>query len=283
MFNLTNPILDCETNNFSSKFIIFSNDLSKKVEEVKKTYSINHISLYYRDLNNGPWVGVEEKEFFSPASLLKVPILISALYQAESDPNLLNKKVLISDIDLQERGKQNILTNYELISGKEYTVYEVLENMIKKSDDAAINPILKLIDKNKLGSVFKSIGVPYDGINKEIPVRVKDYAGFFRVLFNASYLNREMSEKALNILTNTDYSSGIVAGVPKNIVVAHKFGEREIEKDFGKEKQLHDCGIVYYPNSPYILCVMTRGNNFDNQEKSIKEISSFIFNEIDKN
>jgi len=27
--------------------------------------------------------------------------------------------------------------------------------------------------------------------------------------------------------------------------------------------QLHDCGIVYYPETPYLLCVMTKGWNFE--------------------
>jgi hypothetical protein len=43
-------------------------------------------------------------------------------------------------------------------------------------------------------------------------------------LFNASYLNRENSEKVLNLLTKTDFKDGLVAGVnDKNIAISHKF------------------------------------------------------------
>jgi beta-lactamase class A len=70
----------------------------------------------------------------------------------------------------------------------------------------------------------------------------------------------------------------LVAGVPAGIPVAHKFGETG---QVGGERQLHDCGIVYYPNSPYILCIMTRGNNFEELPNIIKQISSEVYKHVD--
>ena len=52
----------------------------------------------------------------------------------------------------------------------------------------------------------------------------KNYSKVFFALLNATYLNKENSEKALELLSNTDFTQGIVAGVPNNIKVAHKFG-----------------------------------------------------------
>jgi hypothetical protein len=40
---------------------------------------------------------------------------------------------------------------------------------------------------------------------------VIDYASFFRVLFNASYLNRKDSEKALALLTKVAFRDGLIA------------------------------------------------------------------------
>jgi hypothetical protein len=60
------------------------------------------------------------------------------------------------------------------------------------------------------------------------------------------------------------YNDGLKAGIPANIELAHKFGERGIIGMNGREqKQLHDCGIIYYPKHPYILCIMTRGYERD--------------------
>jgi hypothetical protein len=64
--------------------------------------------------------------------------------------------------------------------------------------------------------------------------------------------------------------------------VAAKFGEY-IEKDKGGNyKQLHEFGIVYHPRSPYILGIMTRGNDFEKQAETIREISRLIYTEVGK-
>ena len=65
-----------------------------------------------------------------------------------------------------------------------------------------------------------------------------------------------MSEKALEILGSTQFDFGIEGGVPEGVTVANKFGERTLED----QRQLHDCGIIYAPKGPYLLCIMTRAD-----------------------
>lgn len=277
---LTNPILDCELNDHENNSIIYSKNVSYEVEKLKEEYMLDYVSLYFRDLNNGPWVGVNEKEEFSPASLLKVPMLMAFLQEAESNKSILDKRVVISPDEANHNIQQNITFENTLVSGQEYSLLGVTESMIIKSDNTAVIVLLNNIKKDYIANVFKSVGVPFKDTSTEVSVNVKEYAGFFRVLFNASYLDREMSEKALEILTKTEYVKGLVAGVPQDIKVAHKFGEREIRGS--NIIQLHDCGIVYYPERPYVLCIMTRGSNFNNQEKVIKELSSYVYNEVNR-
>jgi len=280
-FQYTNPILDCEISGLDNSLVVFSSEFNKKVEELKNKYLVSHVSVYFRDLNNGPWIGINEKETFSPASLLKVPIFMALLFQAQFDPSILAQKVIIKQSDVNQNINQNIIFDNVLIVGQEYTLEQVVESMIQKSDNTAVPILLRDIKPKFIENIFKSIGVPFKDLSTEVRVRVKDYAGFFRVLYNSSYLDREMSEKALEILSRSDYKNGIVAGIPDGIKVAHKFGERK-SLDL-EESQLHDCGIIYYSDAPYILCVMTRGNNFINQENVIRDISSYVYSEVDKN
>ena len=107
----------------------------------------------------------------------------------------------------------------------------------------------------------------------------ENYASFFRVLFNASYLSRSLSEKALSLLAQSDFKDGLVAGVPPGIKVAHKFGFR-ITGINGEIKQLHDCGIIYYPRHPYLLCIMTSGKSYEYLDDAIKELSRVVYQEI---
>ena len=281
-FVFTNPILDCEIDKSLDNSNIFYKDVKNKVEELKNKYSLSVFSFYFRDLNNGEWVGVDEKEVFSPASLLKVPIFMALLNDAQTDQSILDKKITVMDTDFIKDVSPNIISKDLLEIGKEYTLLDVAKSMVDKSDNTAISIILRNIKQNSFNDVFKSIGVPLVSVGNDFEIRNKDYAGFFRVLFNASYLNREMSEKALLTLTQSDYVDGIIGGVPKNVVVAHKFGERNIEGTKGNI-QLHDCGIVYYPNKPYIFCAMTHGDSFKDQTKAIKELSGYVYNIVDKN
>lgn len=280
-YKLTNPILDYENLVSGSETAIPIGLINKKVDELRED-GVNHISLYYRDLNNGQWIGIEEKEEFYPASLLKVPTMMAFLKSIESEIEVLNQKETISikdDIKVQ----QNIPSSGTVVVGEEYSYLEILDSMITRSDNIAAQTILNHTDPKQIENIFSASGVPFIDTKTEPIVRVKDYAGFFRILYNASYLNREMSELALEILSVSEYKNGIVAGVPSNIVVAHKFGERSfVENGDEKQTQLHDCGIIYYPEKPYILCIMTRGTDFLAQENSIRELSKFVYDQISK-
>lgn len=280
-FILTNPILDCENNFSGEELIIQSKKINEKVLELKDEYSLDHISLYFRDMNNGPWIGINEKEEFSPASLLKVPVMIAFLREAQDDPSLLSKNVTIKEEDLNKILTPNIIFDNLLAVGNAYTFLEITESMIQKSDNTGVIVLLKNIKSNYLKEVFNSVGVPFKDTMTEVPVRVKDYAGFFRILYNSSYLDRSMSEKALEILSKSRYMNGLRKGVPDEVIVANKFGERTNSKE-ASGTQLHDCGIIYYPERPYLLCIMTRGDNFKNQEKVIEELSRFVYKEVDK-
>ncbi len=280
-FNLTNPILDCENNFSGQESVVSPREINEKVLKLKNEYSLEHISLYFRDLNNGPWVGINEKEEFSPASLLKVPIMIAFLREAQDDESLLTKKITIKNEDLNKILTPNIIFDNLLEVGKEYNLVEIAESMIQNSDNTGVIVLLKNVKSNYLKEVFGSVGVPFKDTITEVPVRVKDYAGFFRVLYNSSYLNRSMSEKALDILSKSRYMNGLRKGVPSEIIIAHKFGERT-NNEGTDTTQLHDCGIIYYPKRPYLLCIMTRGDNLKNQEKVIGELSRFVYTEVDK-
>ncbi len=278
-YQFTNPILDCENVLPDEGVFGTTSDYRNKIEEVKKEYNIKDISFYVRDLNNGPWIGINEKETFSPASLLKTPIVMALFKYAESNPDILNKEIVIQESDIIQSFNQNITFSGVLETNKKYTLLEIAEIVITKSDNTGVGIILRNIPASYLADVFNDSGVPYKDEKTEVDVNVKDYAGFFRILFNSSYLNREMSEKILGILSNSDYKNGLVAGVPENIKVAHKFGER----NRGDFRQLHDCGVVYHTKTPYLICIMTRGNDYKSEESAIKELSSFTYQKVLKN
>ncbi len=278
-YKFISPLLECQdlASSNRSSMIILEKKLKNYIAEVKSQKRATHVSIYFRDLSKGPWIGIGENELFSPASLLKVPIMIAALHKAESEhsPGFLSKTITYTK-HTEDLTNPNI-TNHALIKiGSSYTVDQLINNMIAYSDNEAKNLLLMNIEEITLNKVYSDLGIDVPGLRSPDDfMSVKDYSSFFRMLYNATYLNKAMSEKALEYLSHSDFKKGLLAKLPADVVVAHKFGERGLAES--NIKQLHDCGIVYKKGKPYLICVMTRGNDFDELASVISEVSSMVY------
>lgn len=255
--------LDYKLNDFINKQI--SNNLAKS------------ISVYYRDLNTGHWTGVNENDKYHPSSMLKVLGLMAYYRRSEQETNLLSKSLHYKSINDpgQHYKPQSVLSNGV------HSIDHLLEQMIVYSD----NDVLGVLDKEDKDNIFNKayhdLRLPLASSTEDIDgyMSPRSYSSLFRTLYNSTYLSRDNSEKALKLLSRTKFDSGITSAIPKDIVVSHKFGEHTNELENGEivKRELHDCGIVYYPRNPYLICVMTSGDNFDNLEKAISKISSIVY------
>ncbi len=279
----TNPLLECEFGeNYISKGALkpFKIKAETYINGIIAEKKASTVSLYFRDLNNGPWFGINEDENFFPASLMKVPTMITILRMAEKNPNMLEKIIEFAKGDTASN--QYFKPSDAVQVGKSYTVRELIERMIIQSDNNATALLVETIDEENLKKIYTELGINIPFKELRDYITTKRYASFFRILFNASYLSRFSSEEALRLLSSIEFTEGIRAGVPLNIIVSHKFGEQQkTQQTNSEEKQLHDCGIVYYPKHPYILCIMTRGTDFKQLAGVLRDISRFVFDEVD--
>lgn len=282
-YSFISPLLECESSDSSP--VLRSSELKMKSaiqQGIIDKHPDTSIAVYYRDLNNGPSFGINEQTGYSPASLLKVPLMIAYYKYAEHNPDIMGKQLLAGQ-SISELS-QDIPPEQRVQPGKSYTVSELIERMIRYSDNDATNLLFQNINQTDFGSVFADLGIDMPDIyNANNSMTVKDYASFFRILYNASYLNRDSSEQALQLLSTVDYKDALVAGVPQGTAVSHKFGERESRGDDGQAvRQLHDCGIVYHPSRPYLVCVMTKGSSFKDLSGVVSSISRIIYQQVDK-
>lgn len=276
-YKYISPLLECESYNGSLDYNF--PEIQKKTKKIIDSHiakkNVDLVSLYLRDLNNGPWMAINGENKFSPASLLKVPLMMAYFRLAEEDETLLNKKLVVQNY--QEEVSPNILPQKTVQAGEEYSVEELISYMIKYSDNVAANTLLTNISTRDIENIYNDFGLKVPGSGEtENFMTVMEYSSFFRTLYNASYLNRKMSEKALKLLTSPTFTQGIVAGLPRETLVAHKFGERVFEN----KKQLHDCGIIYSNKGNYLLCIMTKGDDFKKMEEAIANISKNVFHNL---
>lgn len=279
---LINPLLICESspNQNSEEFERLKKELKGVAEREVALGNAEMVGIYVRDLNSSQWVGVHEDELFNPASLLKVPLMMTYFKHAEKNPHVLEQKVIFKGPLFGEE-EQIFKARERLAIGKLYDNEELIERMIRFSDNDATQILSAQLKGNFITEgIFSFLKTaPSAELALSDYVSPKDYSFFFRTLYNSSYLNDELSQKALGVLSHTDFDGGLVAGVPSGVVVAHKFGERGVPDSKGdlQKAELHDCGIVYNGDRPYFICVMTKGKEYTPLATVIQEISKITY------
>lgn len=276
-YKFISPLLECDSLTPASGKELTRLDASLKqiASSEKRAGHVSDIAVYFRDLDNGSWLGVNEQEPFYPASLLKLPLLMSYYKASESDPTVLTKKIKFERDAVQL--PQEVPPDQELVAGQYYTVDEVLNNMIIYSDNDAAFELFKVMPASQMNDTYADLGIRIPDNPKDAVIDARTYSSFLRVLFNSSYLTNILSEKALDLLSQTRFDKGIRAGVDPNVIIAHKFGEHE---DDSGAAELHDCGIVYEPGRPYMLCVMSKGSDIKVLESTVKSISKIVYDEM---
>jgi len=264
-----------------TEYSVFKKKLLEELDGEVKKGKLSAAALYFRDLNNGPTFYFNEQLEFAPMSLLKLPMMIAVYKYAESNPKLLEEK--LHTPSAFGKNEQVMEPSKTLSPDTDYTIDEIVRYMIVYSDNRAIDMLSAwLEDKGSnyevLRRTLSDLGiVGYEASLDASQITVKQYASLFRILYNASYLNAAMSEKALAVLEESEFKEGLTGKLPNDLGVAHKFGVRAFNEG---EQQLHDCGIVYFKPSPYMICIMTRGKEYKALSDYIQNASKKVFTEV---
>ncbi len=283
VYKFINPLIAVEFNNSNSFSINKSLELQIRglVDESQKNQQINTASVYFRDIEPAYWAGVNENAKFSPGNLLKIPIMISYFKLAENDPQILQKK--LKNTSTQARKDDPFPSATPLVFGETYSVNELIRRMIVDGDDVAAILLYDNIDNRTLNEVYSDLGIDFVENNTTTSdyISLKLYSLFFRVLYNSTYLNREYSEQALSLLSQTNTNVGISATLPKESPIAQEFDAHAYTENGISGYEMYDCGIIYYPNHPYLLCASVKGKTLKNIEGFLKSLSQRVYSEMD--
>lgn len=276
-FKFIDPLIAYETPEATplEEYASLKQKLRDIIDTAKRANDATDVSLYYRDFNTGRWIAINRNVMYYPASLLKVPVLIAYFRKAESDSTLFEERVVYRPL-ISGNAFETAST---LVAGRSYTMRDLLERMIVQSDNGATYTLISKIDPGLLSEVYTDLGIKDPGDDSsQYEISAKTYALFFRVLYNATYLTPAASEAAIELLSRTSYDDGLVSGVPAGIQVAHKYGEHVVSDGSTiTGVELHDCGIVYRPERPYFLCVMTSAKDLSKAAALISSISNVVY------
>ena len=207
------------------------------------------IGIYFEYLPTGSSIGVNDQMEVEIGSLGKVPAVMAVYKAVEAGSVQLSEELTLKDIHLNDQ----FGTLWQKGAGYSLSVEEAIQKALVESDNTAINVLLDRIDKETPESVFDELDLPRETISEFPIMSPKSYSSVFRNLYLSAYLEIDHSEKILEYLTHTNFNDQLPAGLPTSVTMAHKIGL--FVQDNGQHV-FNDCGIVYVPKRPYVLCIM---------------------------
>lgn len=247
-------------------------DVSQNDEKAQKAISlfndeIKPLSGFYGftvlRLSDGTSYGVSSDGKFQGASLLKLPLMVFMYKMSEEGKLNLDTKYTLKDDD-KVKGSGVL---YTANVGTVYTYRQLIEFMGKDSDRTAYKVIKDFVGDTQFKSYLVEIGMKNTDIDTG-NTTPNDIELLLQKLWDLNLVNQKDRDEMLGFLENTIYENWITAGVPKGIVVAHKFGQ-----DAGV---MADGGIVFTKN-PYILVIMGNGITQHDADSLFPKVSKDIY------
>jgi len=246
-------------------------DLRTELRNQVKPYG-ESFGLYFEYLPTGTTIGINEKVEFHAASLFKIPVVM-AYYRfrerthRQDDPEITIKKDQLDDQfgDLWKKGE-----------GARIKASDAVRLTITESDNTAAKTLVPFIEPKDFEAVYQGLDIDLQSDDQGALISAKNYSSILKSLYFSSVLDKESSEEILDLLTKTKFPDKLAAGVPSNVLVAHKIGDFV---DSEGNEGFRDCGIVYVPRRPYVLCIFSVGNEQLARER-MQKLSKTIYDYV---
>lgn len=228
--------------------------------------------FYFEYLPTGTSIGVNEKIDFHAASLFKVPVVMAYYHGTErtgskNDPTITLTQDML-DGEFGELWKKG--------AGHKLKASEAIELALTESDNTAAKAIVPYVTEQDFQSVYDALDIELRADHEGALVSAKSYASILKALYFSSVLNKESSEEILDLLSKTKFPDKLVAGVPNDVIVAHKIGNFE---DNNGNEGFRDCGVVYVPRRPYMLCMFSVGDEQTARDR-MQQVSKTIYDYV---
>lgn len=264
---LARRILNENFNDILVNFLDLRTDVKATVEPFGQTFS-----FYFEYLPTGTSIGVNEKEEFYAASLFKLPVIMSYFRQQERLKERTDPTLTVSEEDLDKEFGDL----WRKGAGYRIKMSDAIKLAITDSDNTAIRLVVPQITEDDFEHVYQALDIDLRRDDGGARLTTKGYTSILKALYFSSVLEKADSQSILDLLTKTKFVDKLPAGVPKNIAVAHKIGV--YNKD-GENEAYMDCGIVYIPNRPYVLCMLSISDE-DIARERMKLISKKIYDYV---
>ncbi|HLM66846.1 MAG TPA: serine hydrolase [Longimicrobium sp.] len=239
--------------------------LRRTLEGIIRPYE-GTVGVSIQDLAAGETLSIRGEEKFPSASLIKVSVLVALLDEVRRGAIRLDDPITM--IARDRVGGSGVLQH--LHSGLGLTVEDAARLMIIISDNTATNLLLDKVPMRTVWAKMDSLGLPATRIHSKTFLRSTSVAmdssvrygvgvttpdetvRLFALLHGGRAVSPGMDSLALAMLRGNEDYHKLVRWLPDGAVAAHKSGD--------VDRSRNDCGILYGPDAPVAVCVMTREN-----------------------
>lgn len=271
---------------FSSKNLKESEGLKKVVEESlagkKGTFAV-----YIEELAATASAKPEKREKYSllpdepfpAASLYKLVLLAAVLKEVERGRISLGETLSGTKTHLSEVYGGVDFGYKDAPEGIGMSVKEALERVGRISDNFAAIMLADRLrqipqpdgEEGLLVLMAKDLGMNQtDFMVDPIIITAADTGEFFRALYEDKVVSASASQQIKNLLALSQINDRIPAKLPEEIKVIHKTGELSHLR--------HDAGIVFLPEHPYIIVILTKDLEFEDEGiETLAKISKDVY------
>lgn len=225
-----------------------------------------NVSIYFEYLPTGANIALQKDAEFYPASLLKVPVAMAVAKKIEMGDWEWTNELVLMTADKDNR----FGTLYNEPINSTHTIEDLVRRSLTESDNTAHFMLVRNLEVSEIDDVYRHIGLQ-EFMETDGSLSAKRYSVIFRTLYSSSFLTEQNSQKLLSYLSQSPFDNYIRAGLPQDVVFAHKIGVDTERKVF------LDSGIIYPSRRPYILTVMTKSETEEKARKIMNDISASVF------
>ena len=219
-----------------------------------------HLGFYYKNLVTGFEYGIGEEEIYGAASVIKFPLFLHILAECHRGNLSLDDRIVTEDSDkVPSCGALNMFTG-----SIETDIRTVCRLMICLSDNTATNRLIRLCGFEAIEQGFAEMGLEKTRIRRKLfdssaaaagkqnSISPKELGLLLERLYRGEFINQEISDYAIEVLTEQQIGHKLAGKLGENVKIAHKTGEDDYLSN--------DIGIVY-AKQPFVICFT--GHNTD--------------------
>lgn len=242
-------------------------DLEARVAPLAKEHK-GKVAVAVKHLKTGETYFLDADTAMPTASLIKLPIMVEAYWQAQE-----GKVKLSTPLTLKKEDKvqgSGILTQH-FSDGCTFPLKDAVRLMIVYSDNTATNMVIDQVGLPATSKRMEGLGLKQTKLNAKVfradtrldqefgkkyglgSTTAREMVQLLEMIDAGKVVSPEACKEMLGHLKACDDDEKMTRYLPRGTVVAHKTGSVDASKT--------DAGIIYTKSGPVAVCVLTSEND----------------------